>query len=79
MQSSLDSIHAVNYSLIEKNQLSDLQTRASIRDFFLEQDSVHIQAKLKEDLGKYYSDAKDLDDMKLITLDYFIPSFMDQI
>ncbi len=79
MQSSLDSVHAVNYSLIEKNQLADLQKRASIRDFFLEQDSVHIQGKLKEDLGKYYSDAKDLDDMKLITLDYFIPSFMDKI
>ena len=79
MQSSFDSVHAVNYSLIEKNQLADLQRRASIRDFFLEQDSVHIQGKLKEDLGKYYSDAKDLDDMKLITLDYFIPAFLDKI
>ncbi|MAE83555.1 MAG: hypothetical protein CMB80_12505 [Flammeovirgaceae bacterium] len=79
MLSNIDAQHKTNFSLIQKNNLEDQQNRASIRDFFLEQDSTVIQGLLKQDLTKYYNDQQDVEDMKLITLDYFVPSFMDKI
>jgi len=79
MLSNLDQAHKANFSLIQKNNLEDAQNRASIRDFFMEQDSSVIQGLLKQDLTKYYNDNQDVDDMKLITLDYFVPAFMDKI
>lgn len=79
MLSNLDQAHKANFSLIQKNNLEDSQARASIRDFFMEQDSTVIQGLLKQDLSKYYNDGQDVDDMKLITLDYFVPAFMDKI
>ncbi len=68
-----------NYQRIQQETLEEQQTRASIRDFFLEQDSAVIQQLLKDDLQKYYNDQQDISDMKLITLDYFIPAFMEKI
>ena len=68
MLSNLDQAHKANFSLIQKNNLEDSQARASIRDFFMEQDSTVIQGLLKQDLSKYYNDGQDVDDMKLIIL-----------
>jgi len=79
MLSNIDAQHKTNFSLIQKNNLEDQQNRASIRDFFMEQDSTVIQTLLKQDLTKYYNDMQDVNDMKLITLDYFVPAFMDKV
>ena len=54
------------------------QMRATNRDYFIKQDSINIQRILKEDLRKYV-DTADISRMRMITLDFFIPAFLDKI
>tara|TARA_R110002167_G_scaffold223332_1_gene428677 strand:+ start:360 stop:1814 length:1455 start_codon:yes stop_codon:yes gene_type:complete len=54
------------------------RTKAVTRDFFIKQDSIEIQRILKEDLRKYV-DTADISRMRMITLDFFIPAFLDKI
>ena len=52
--------------------------RAIDRDTFYTQDTAGVQELLKSDLKKYV-DTADISRMKLITLDFFIPAFLEKL
>jgi len=68
----LNNLHA------RKEMDSAAQDRAQIRDIFYDMDTGWIRSLLLQDLGRYY-DNKDISYMKLISLDFFIPAFLDRI
>ena len=56
--------------------LGEQMRRSTMREFFFNQDNYRIQSTLKSDLLLYIDNA-DISRMKLITLDFFIPAFLE--
>ena len=56
----------------------DKGQRAITRDLFYTQDNKGVQGLLTDDLKKYV-DTADISRMKLITLDFFIPAFLEKL
>lgn len=73
------SIHQLNYAKIQQEDYQKRLERAAMRDFFLERDHAQMENYLRQDLQKYYSDSGDIVKKLLVTLDEFIPAFLDKI
>ncbi|MCF7801086.1 MAG: hypothetical protein K9N34_03615 [Candidatus Marinimicrobia bacterium] len=73
------SIHQLNYAKIQQEDFEKRIERAAMRDFFLERDNTQMENYLRQDLKKYYSDESDIQKKLLITLDEFVPAFLDKI
>jgi len=73
------SIHQLNYAKIQQEDYQKRAERAAMRDFFQERDSAQMENYLRLDMKKYYSDESDIEEKLLITLDEFVPAFLDKI
>lgn len=74
----MDQITNYNYArLFAESQALEMQ-KAQYRDYFYEQDNTVIKSILMTDLSKFY-DSGDIGNMHLITLDYFVHSFLEKV
>jgi len=72
------TIWQLNNMYARKEMDATSVARAQIRDIFYDIDTAWIRDLLLQDLKKYFDD-KDISYMKLITLDFFVPAFIDRI
>lgn len=63
---------------IRNVSLGEIRRLAQLRDVYREQDNFSIRQILKNDL-RNYMDGFDIKRMKLVTLDFFIPAFLQKI
>jgi len=71
-------LNATGLKATNVNNLDYALRQSSIRNLFYTQNNAEIRKLLKADLNSYM-DGADIERMKLITIDYFIPAFIKKI
>ena len=71
--------HQVNYAEVQRATLEQRMKFAARRDYFYEKDNHVIKSFLENDLRRYLMDPVDIARIRFITVDYFIPAFLEKL
>jgi len=72
------TLNATGFKAINQKVMDETAMNSAVRHNFYTQNNLEIRKILKNDL-QMYMDGADINRMKLITLDYFIPAFLGKI